>query len=118
MTAERALGKALVLCRGAWHTLIQSCGCAGRRASKLTSLVVSLFSASYVRGWATHFPDTPLLSTPFFDGRAVLYPTDQCLRDYLSWRQVDTHINNQVRTPAPLPDSRLSSQFQGFRFES
>lgn len=84
------------------------CGCAGRRASKLTSLLVSLFSASYVRGWSTHFPDTPLLSTPCFDCRAVLYPTDDCLRDYLSWRQVDTHINNQVRLSASFPAGRLA----------
>lgn len=35
--------------------------------------------------------------TPVFDGRAVCYPTLAILRDYLSWRQADTHINNQVR---------------------
>jgi tRNA(His) guanylyltransferase len=29
-----------------------------------------------------------------FDGRAVLYPTDEALKDYLRWRQVDAHINN------------------------
>lgn len=39
----------------------------------------------------------PLQSTPSFDGRCVLYPSDAILRDYLAWRQVDTHINNQVR---------------------
>lgn len=37
-----------------------------------------------------------LQSTPVFDGRAVLYPSDRHLRDYLSWRQADTHVNNQV----------------------
>ncbi len=26
---------------------------------------------------------------PSFDGRVVLYPSNQTLRDYLSWRQVD-----------------------------
>ena len=70
----------------------------GRRTSKLISIVVSLFAASYVRLWPTHFPTQPLLATPCFDGRAVLYPSDRSLRDYLAWRQVDTHINNQVRT--------------------
>ena len=35
--------------------------------------------------------------TPSFDGRAVCYPTEQVLREYLAWRQVDTHVNNQVR---------------------
>jgi hypothetical protein len=37
-----------------------------------------------------------LRAAPMFDGRAVLYPDVATLRDYLSWRQVDTHINNQV----------------------
>ena len=32
-----------------------------------------------------------------FDARAVLYPALRTLRDYLSWRQADTHINNLVR---------------------
>lgn len=41
-------------------------------------------------------PDTPLKVTPMFDGRAVCYPDISTLRDYLTWRQVDTHINNQV----------------------
>ena len=27
-----------------------------------------------------------------------MYPTDAILRDYLKWRQVDTHINNQYNT--------------------
>ena len=72
---------------------------AGRRASKLVSLITSCFTGSYVRHWAEHLPLTQLQSTPIFDGRAVLYPSDRSLRDYLAWRQADTHINNQVRTP-------------------
>ncbi len=32
-----------------------------------------------------------------FDGRAVCYPDVQTVRDYLAWRQVDTHVNNLVR---------------------
>lgn len=71
---------------------------AGRRASKLVSLVTSCFTGNYVRHWAQHFPETPLQMTPIFDGRAVCYPTDQTLRDYLSWRQADCHINNQYNT--------------------
>ena len=66
------------------------------------SLVVSLFTATYVRDWPKLFPEQPLLCTPCFDGRAVLYPTDDILRDYLSWRQADTHINNQVSV---VPDN-------------
>ena len=70
---------------------------AGRRASKLLSLVTSCFTSSYVRFWAQFFPETELRRTPMFDGRAVCYPTDAILRDYLAWRQADTHINNQVQ---------------------
>ena len=69
----------------------------GRRASKIVSTLCSCFSSSYVRGWARHFPHTPLAATPMFDARAVLYPALRTLRDYLSWRQADTHINNLVR---------------------
>ncbi|KIW94315.1 uncharacterized protein Z519_05631 [Cladophialophora bantiana CBS 173.52] len=35
---------------------------------------------------------------PTFDGRAVCYPSWGNLRDYLSWRQVDCHINNLYNT--------------------
>lgn len=40
--------------------------------------------------------DQPLAYTPVFDGRTVCYPNFAVLRDYLSWRQADAHINNQV----------------------
>ncbi|XP_053092571.1 probable tRNA(His) guanylyltransferase isoform X2 [Pangasianodon hypophthalmus] len=33
-----------------------------------------------------------------FDGRVVLYPTNRNLKDYLSWRQADCHINNLYNT--------------------
>lgn len=70
----------------------------GRRSSKLVSLVTSCFTGNYVKHWSKFFPETPLQYAPLFDGRAVLYPTDQSLRDYLSWRQADVHINNQYNT--------------------
>jgi tRNA(His) 5'-end guanylyltransferase len=69
---------------------------AGRRASKLVSLICSCFTGNYVRQWGEYMPRTPLQTTPTFDARAVLYPSDKSLRDYLAWRQADTHINNQV----------------------
>lgn len=69
----------------------------GRRASKLISVITSIFSASYVFRWKDFFPTTSLKSIPCFDGRAVAYPSDATLSDYLSWRQSDTHINNQAR---------------------
>ncbi|WPT14432.1 Putative tRNA(His) guanylyltransferase [Picochlorum sp. SENEW3] len=70
----------------------------GRRASKIISLITSCFSVSYVRMWSSFFPDTPLEKNPLFDGRVVLYPNLESLRDYLSWRQADTHINCQYNT--------------------
>ncbi|KAK9682445.1 hypothetical protein RND81_10G074000 [Saponaria officinalis] len=69
-----------------------------RHASGIVSVIVSLFSATYVRKWEEFFPSKELKLTPSFDGRAVCYPSSKILRDYLSWRQVDCHINNQYNT--------------------
>jgi len=77
-----------------------------RRSAKLVTTVVSQFTAAYVALWPTAFPGegganpTPLDLTmlPTFDGRAVCYPDWNNLRDYLSWRQVDCHINNLYNT--------------------
>ncbi|OIW25990.1 tRNAHis guanylyltransferase [Coniochaeta ligniaria NRRL 30616] len=70
-----------------------------RRASKLVSTIVSTFTAYYIYSWPTYFPDSPLAPPlPSFDGRAVCYPSLQNLRDYMSWRQVDCHINNLYNT--------------------
>ncbi|XP_034454130.1 probable tRNA(His) guanylyltransferase [Hippoglossus hippoglossus] len=69
-----------------------------RRASKLMTHISSQFSSSYVFYWKEFFEDQPLLYPPSFDGRVVLYPTNHNLRDYLSWRQADCHINNLYNT--------------------
>eukprot|EP00923_Selenidium_pygospionis_P017599 GHVN01030955.1.p1 GENE.GHVN01030955.1~~GHVN01030955.1.p1 ORF type:complete len:314 (-),score=32.99 GHVN01030955.1:573-1514(-) len=121
-----------------------------RRASKIMSSVVSLFSSTYVMRWAANFTTAPgcerdssgrtagdtktsewahtsepptvsrdaaasnqtknvsvgfnasacseLQLPPTFDARIVCYPTDKDIRDYLSWRQVDCHVNNQYNT--------------------
>ncbi|KAL1867410.1 tRNA-His guanylyltransferase [Paecilomyces lecythidis] len=71
-----------------------------RRSGKLVTTIVSTFTAHYIFKWSTFFPETPLepSSLPSFDGRAVLYPTTANLRDYMSWRQVDCHINNLYNT--------------------
>ncbi|KAK8104269.1 tRNA guanylyltransferase [Apiospora kogelbergensis] len=77
----------------------KTCTLYDRRESKLVSTVVSTFSAYYVHLWSTYFPDMPLAPPlPSFDGRAVCYPSVQNLRDYMSWRQVDCHINNLYNT--------------------
>ncbi|KAI3711278.1 hypothetical protein L2E82_41253 [Cichorium intybus] len=69
-----------------------------RRASELVSAIVSFFSSSYVMKWKEFFPKKDLKYPPNFDGRAVCYPSYEIIRDYLSWRQVDCHINNQYNT--------------------
>lgn len=69
-----------------------------RRASKILSLSVSYFTSMYVIKWKIFFPHKDLKEPPCFDGRIVLYPRVKIVRDYLSWRQVDCHINNQYNT--------------------
>lgn len=71
-----------------------------RRQAKLLTYVVSQFTASYVMNWYKWFPlaKDALKYAPSFDARVVLYPTDENLRDYLSWRQADTHVNNLYNT--------------------
>ncbi|XP_022950282.1 tRNA(His) guanylyltransferase 1-like [Cucurbita moschata] len=70
----------------------------GRRASEIVSIIVSLFSSLYVMKWSEFFPHKELKYPPSFDGRAVCYPSREILQDYLAWRQVDCHINNQYNT--------------------
>ncbi|KAI0294888.1 Thg1 C terminal domain-containing protein [Multifurca ochricompacta] len=69
-----------------------------RRRSKITSTLCSLFTALYVMHWPAYFPDVPLRYAPSFDARIVLYPSVREIRDYFSWRQADTHINNLYNT--------------------
>ncbi|RDW87698.1 Thg1 [Coleophoma crateriformis] len=77
----------------------KSCTLFERRSSKLVTTIVSTFTAYYVHLWSNFFPDLPLTAPlPSFDGRAVQYPSVQNLRDYMSWRQVDCHINNLYNT--------------------
>lgn len=70
-----------------------------RRASKLATTVATTFTAEYCMQWSSFFPDDPLERPyPTFDGRCVCYPKRKILRDYLSWRQADCHINNLYNT--------------------
>uniref|UniRef100_A0A8D8WDC1 Probable tRNA(His) guanylyltransferase n=1 Tax=Cacopsylla melanoneura TaxID=428564 RepID=A0A8D8WDC1_9HEMI len=68
-----------------------------RRTEKILSVVNSLFTSSYVFFW-DKFISRKLKYPPAFDARIVLYPTVNNLRDYLSWRQADAHINNLYNT--------------------
>lgn len=78
--------------------LRKGCTLYNRRISKITTHVVSLFTSAYVFQWSRSFPQTQLLYPPSFDGRLVTYPTERNVRDYFSWRQADTHINNLYNT--------------------
>ncbi|XP_063301419.1 probable tRNA(His) guanylyltransferase [Pelobates fuscus] len=69
-----------------------------RRASKFMTHVVSQFASSYVFYWKEFFSTQPILYPPGFDARVVIYPTEENLKDYLSWRQADCHINNMYNT--------------------
>lgn len=69
-----------------------------RKASNIVSIMVSFFTSMYVMNWKAFFPQKELKYCPAFDGRAVCYPSTEILRDYLAWRQVDCHINNQYNT--------------------
>lgn len=69
-----------------------------RRLSKLLSYVTSLFTSSYVLYWPYWMKEKKLKYAPCFDGRVVLYPSNENLKDYLSWRQADVHINNLYNT--------------------
>ncbi|KAI3501029.1 hypothetical protein L1887_28885 [Cichorium endivia] len=48
--------------------------------------------------WKEFFPKKDLKYPLNFDGRVVCYPSYDIIRDYLTWRQVDCHINNQYNT--------------------
>ncbi|XP_017841503.2 probable tRNA(His) guanylyltransferase [Drosophila busckii] len=81
-----------------------------RRASKLLTYVTSQFTSSYVLAWS-QWMQRPLAYAPCFDGRVVLYPTDDNMRDYLSWRQADVHVNNLYNTAFwKLVQSGLTNQ--------
>lgn len=61
-------------------------------------MLTSLFTSAYVFNWKTYFPELELKYPPSFDGRIVVYPGKQEIRDYFAWRQADTHINNLYNT--------------------
>lgn len=74
--------------------LPRECDLWSRREAKLVSSFSSFFASSFVFLWPKFFQDQPLKEIPSFDARVVLFPSNQNLRDYLSWRQADTHINH------------------------
>ena len=75
----------------------KNCKVYNRRASKIMTNVVSLFSSAFTLYWQRFFKQD-LQYPPAFDARVVLYPSDENLKDYLSWRQADCHVNNLYNT--------------------
>lgn len=69
-----------------------------KEGNSLISRIVSLFTGAFTNHWKGYFSETPLEYDPVFDARLVLYPTIESVRDYLSWRQADCHINNMYNT--------------------
>ncbi|CAN8247649.1 unnamed protein product [Cochlearia groenlandica] len=69
-----------------------------RQSSQIISAIASFFTSTYVMKWEEFFPCKEMKYPPSFDARAVCYPTYKILLDYLAWRQVDCHINNQYNT--------------------
>ena len=70
-----------------------------RRHEKILTNVVSQFTSAFVYNWSKIFVNGPELKyPPCFDGRVVLYPSFQNLKDYFSWRYVDCHINDLYNT--------------------
>lgn len=79
--------------------LDKNCTLFERRESKLVSTFASTFTAFYIESWKRIMENSlNFYHLPTFDCRAVLYPSVKTLRDYLSWRQVDCHINNLYNT--------------------
>jgi tRNA(His) guanylyltransferase len=69
-----------------------------RRLEKITSTVVSIFTASFVANWQRILGPLEMKKLPIFDGRLVQYPTINQVLDYFAWRQADCHINNLYNT--------------------
>ncbi|CAD8135838.1 unnamed protein product [Paramecium pentaurelia] len=70
-----------------------------RRSDKIATCICSTFTSIYTLNFEK-FMKKPLKFpyVPIFDARCVCYPDLQNIRDYLSWRQVDCHINNLYNT--------------------
>ena len=57
-----------------------------RRQEKILTTVVSLFSSAYVFHLNSFFPNHSSSVITSFDGRIVLYPSLEDLKNYLNWR--------------------------------
>ncbi|RVW55106.1 tRNA(His) guanylyltransferase 1 [Vitis vinifera] len=85
-----------------------------RRGSEIVTALVSYFTSIYVMKWKEFFPQKELKYPPCFDGRAVLYPTSEILRDYLTWRQATLTINIIPVSGCLLSLERAKSEAQAY----
>uniref|UniRef100_A0A2P2JXM4 tRNA(His) guanylyltransferase n=1 Tax=Rhizophora mucronata TaxID=61149 RepID=A0A2P2JXM4_RHIMU len=69
-----------------------------RRASKVLSLIVSLFTSMYVTRWKEFFPQKELGFPPSFRGRVISCACVEVLQQFLAWRQYDCHVSNLYNT--------------------
>lgn len=75
-----------------------------RRVFKITSMLVSVFTACYNNQWNYFFHDSSLGDPTsrqydaWFDARPKEYPDYYSVIDYFRWRQIDCHINNTYNT--------------------
>lgn len=69
-----------------------------RHGSKISAYISSAFTASFVYYWKDYFDEVSMKTPPVFDANLQLYPSVRDLRDYLSWRQSDCHLNNLYKT--------------------
>ncbi|KAL6518512.1 tRNA-His guanylyltransferase [Orobanche gracilis] len=67
----------------------------GRHASEIVSAVVSLFSSIYTMKWNDFFPRKEMKRPPYFDARAICYPSRRMVWAGPGMRG---HINNQYNT--------------------
>ncbi|XP_068621016.1 probable tRNA(His) guanylyltransferase [Battus philenor] len=88
----------------------RNCSLYNRRAAKILTTITSKFTSSYVFYWKKFFGEQELKYPPIFDGRIILYPTEENLIDYMKWRQADVHINNLYNTTfwALVQEGKLS----------
>lgn len=68
-----------------------------RRSDKIATTIVSCFTSAYCFNFEKLL-GKELADLPIFDGRCVVYPSFEHIRDYFAWRQADCHINNLYNT--------------------
>ena len=65
-----------------------------RRHDKVLSTIVSLFSSAFMFYFDKYFIDTRIVIIPSFEAKVVLLPSLGDVKAYISYRQVDCHVEN------------------------